>query len=64
MSKKKKTKKIKTRSMPALGMILRTGNHSGSHHNRDHRVEKAGLDRKAKHKRSRGGYNDGETAEY
>ena len=62
MSKKNKTKKIKNRSMPALGMILKTGNHSGPHHNRDQRVKKAGLDRKAKHKKPRGGYYDGETS--
>ena len=39
--------------MPALGMILRTGNHAGPHHNRNKRVVKDGLDRKAKHKKKR-----------
>lgn len=45
-----KKKKVKNRSIVALGMILKTGGHSGPHHNRKKRVEKDGLDRKAKHK--------------
>ena len=50
--KKKKEKKIKQRNMTALGMITRTGGHAGPHKNRIKRVQKDGLDRKAKHKKS------------
>ena len=50
MSKKTKTKEIKNRSMPALGLLLKTGGHSGPHKNAPLRDKK--TPRKAKHKKS------------
>ena len=52
----KNQKQPKERSLIALGMILRTGNHAGKHHNRDWDVEK-GKSRKQKHRKN---YDDSE----
>lgn len=48
---KRKLNKVvrKKRSLIARQMVLRTGGHAGSHHNRDYDVKK-GKSRKAKHK--------------
>jgi len=51
MVRKKKTRK--RRSIVALQMILRTGNHTGAHKNRTADIRK-GRCRKVKHKRGAG----------
>lgn len=54
-NKKRKAKSIKSRSLPALGLALRTGGFAGKHHTRDKDVLR-GSSRKAKHKERLGNY--------
>lgn len=46
---KKKKKEMKRRSLPSLGLALRTGSFAGKHHTRSHDLLK-GRSRKTKHK--------------
>lgn len=48
----------KRRSIEAFSMIVRTGNHAGTHHNRTGDVAK-GSSRKAKHKARRSWDSEG-----
>ena len=46
--RKKKNKRIKNRNFAALGLILKTGGHSGKHANKNYSLIK-GRSRKNKH---------------
>jgi hypothetical protein len=56
MSKGKKSKKrvIKNRSVPALGMILRTGGHAGAHKNKAIRGSGKGSGKSARAPKHKG----------
>ena len=54
MAKKKKMKVPKERSVPALGMILRTGGHAGPHSNKAARGSGKGAGKAARTPKHKG----------